>query len=296
MIEGAVLIAGPTASGKSRLALEMAQRSGGVILNADSMQVYSGLRLLTARPDADDAARAPHLLYGHVDPATAYSTGQWLRDVAALHETGALAGRTPIFVGGTGLYFRALTEGLSEMPAIPDDIRTRWRYRLNEEGPARLHRLLMAVDPQAAMALQAADGQRIVRALEVMETSGRSVLDWQRDKGSPLIELASSTRMVLDIDRNLLRDRINQRFDQMIAAGALDEVRSLMNRNLDPALPAMRAIGAPELAAYLAGEISLEAAAEKAKAATRQYAKRQLTWFRNQMGSDWTIVNNKAFT
>lgn len=285
MIKGAVLIAGPTASGKSRLALDMARRTGGVIINADSMQVYSGLRVLTARPDDDDLNAAPHLLYGHVDPSVAYSTGHWLRDVAALDEE--LAGRTAIFVGGTGLYFRALTEGLSAMPEVPDEIRMRWRARLEEEGPSQLHRELMDIDPKAATALQPTDGQRIVRALEVMEASRRSILEWQAQKGVPLVEAGGSERLIVTLDRDLLRERINARFDTMIGLGALEEVRVLRAGQLDPALPAMRAIGVPELSAYLDGQISLSEAVESAKAATRQYAKRQLTWFRNQFGAGW---------
>jgi tRNA dimethylallyltransferase len=290
VIEGAVLIAGPTASGKSRLALDWAQRTGGVIVNADSMQVYSDLRVLTARPGLNDLAAAPHLLYGHVDASIAYSTGQWLRDAMQLLREGAFRERTPIFVGGTGLYFRALTDGLSAMPDIPEHVRTRWRYRLNEEGASRLHRALMQVDPAAAMRLQASDGQRIVRALEIFDASGRSVLDWQNEKRKPLVDPASTRRMLIKVDRDVLRDRINTRFDAMIEGGALQEVDTLLARGLDPALPAMRAIGVPELAAHLRGEMPLDEAVEKAKAATRQYAKRQLTWFRNQTGPEWESI------
>lgn len=292
MIEGAVLIAGPTASGKSQLALDWARRTGGVIVNADSMQVYSGLRVLTARPGPDDLEAAPHRLYGHVDPSVAYSTGQWQRDVAAF--SAELAGRTPIFVGGTGLYFRALAEGLSAMPDIPEHVRTRWRYKLSEEGPERLYRILMNVDPRMAMTLRATDGQRIARALEVLEASDRSLLDWQEQKGRPLINPASATKLLMVIDRDVLRQRINARFDAMLEQGALEEVQALRARNLDSALPAMRAIGVPELIAHLDGALSLADAADRAKAATRQYAKRQLTWFRNQLGADWKLAGNLA--
>lgn len=289
MIKGAVLIAGPTASGKSRLALDVARRTGGVIINADSMQVYSGLRVLTARPDDDDLAAAPHLLYGHIDPSVAYSTGQWLRDAAALD--GQLAGRKAIFVGGTGLYFRALTEGLSAMPDVHEEIRNRWRARLEEEGPAELHRELANIDPKAASALQPNDGQRIVRALEVIEASGRSILDWQAQKGTSLVDVESAERLLVDIDRDLLRQRINSRFDAMIALGVLEEVRELVARKLDLSLPAMRAIGVPELSAHLEGKSSLSNAVDRAKTATRQYAKRQLTWFRNQLGPGWKAID-----
>lgn len=290
MIEGAVLIAGPTASGKSRLALDWARRTGGVIVNADSMQVYAGLRVLTARPGPEDLAAAPHALYGHIDPSVAYSTGQWLRDAGALSKE--LDGRVPIFVGGTGLYFRALILGLSAMPDIPEHVRTRWRYKLKEEGSARLHRVLMGVDPKAAMSLQASDGQRIVRALEVLDASGRSLLDWQAEKGKPLVDTASVTKLLVTIDRDELRGRINGRFDAMLEGGALEEVRELRMRNLDAALPAMRAIGVSELSAYLDGALTLAEASERAKAATRQYAKRQLTWFRNQLDTNWRAVTS----
>jgi tRNA dimethylallyltransferase len=286
-IKNAILIAGPTASGKSRLALDMARRHDGVIVNADSMQVYDVLDVLTARPGAEDLKAAPHLLYGYVDPAVAHSTGAWLRDVAALVEQGSLAGRTPIFVGGTGLYFRGLTEGLSHMPAIPEAIRQRLRGRLDAEGPAELHRELARLDPPVAARLQASDGQRIVRALEVLEASGRSIAAWQASKGEPLVDAASARKLVIDIERNVLTQRIDDRLDQMVALGAVDEVRQLLARDLDRSLPAMRAIGVPEFAAAISGEISLEEAVSRAKIATRQYAKRQATWFRNQFDASW---------
>lgn len=289
-LKNAILIAGPTASGKSRLALELAQKNNGVVINTDSMQVYQLLNVLTARPDAENMQAAPHRLYGHVDPASAYSTGAWLNDVAALLHEDGLAGQTPIFVGGTGLYFRALTEGLSKMPAIPEDIRTRLRTRLTEEGPAELHRQLMSLDPDVAIKLQAGDGQRIVRALEVLEASGQSIAAWQAQKGTPIVDAASANKIVLDIDRDVLTRRIDDRLDQMVAKGAVDEVRQLLARRLDPALPAMRAIGVPEFSAALAGEISMDEAVGLAKIATRQYAKRQATWFRNQFDSSWQRV------
>lgn len=294
MIGGAVLIAGPTASGKSRLALDWARRTGGVIVNADSMQVYADLRVLSARPGDEDLTAAPHLLYGHVDASVAYSTGQWLRDAADLAQSGTFTNRPAIFVGGTGLYFRALTEGLSAMPEIPEAIRTRWRDRLNEEGATGLHGVLMKVDPQAATQLRANDGQRIVRALEILDASGRSILDWQQQKGKPLVDPATARKMIVTVDRDILRSRIDARFDAMMRGGALEEVTALLARKLDLALPAMRAIGVPELASHLRGEATLEAAVERAKAATRQYAKRQLTWLRNQMGSDWQAIDSHS--
>lgn len=286
-IRNAILIAGPTASGKSRLALELAEALGGVVVNADSMQVYSVLDVLTARPGADEMRRAPHLLYGHVDPGMAYSTGGWLRDVVSLAGSGRFSAARPIFVGGTGLYFRALEEGISEMPDIPGSVRERWRRELAEKGPEELHRVLMREDPQVATTLRAGDGQRIVRALEVLEASGRSILQWQRERGTPLIDLESACFAVIEPDRAELVDRIDRRFDGMVEAGALEEVKALQALRLDPQLPAMKAIGVRELGAALAGEITMAEAIERAKIATRQYAKRQSTWFRHQLGAHW---------
>jgi len=268
----------------------MARRTGGVVVNADSMQVYSTLQVITARPRAEDMQGVPHLLYGHVDPATAYSTGRWLRDVSGLIESGVLAGRRPIFVGGTGLYFRALLGGLSEMPGIPPPVRQRWRSKLSEEGPRELHRILMQDDPQLGARLKPTDGQRIVRALEVLEASGRSMTEWQAETGAPLVDAESAERMVLLPDRALLHARIEARFDRMVADGAVEEVQALLALRLDPTLPAMKAIGVPELAEVIAGREKLDAAITKAKVATRQYAKRQMTWFRNQMGPEWQHI------
>lgn len=289
-VKDAILIAGPTASGKSALALALAGRHGGVIVNADSMQVYAILDVLSARPGAEEMERAPHRLYGHVPPAVAYSTGAWLRDVERLAAEGAFAGRRPIFVGGTGLYFRALSEGIAEMPDIPDLIRRRWRDALAEQGPEGLHRVLMGKDEAAAARLKPGDGQRIVRALEVLEASGRSILIWQAERGAPLIDRASAHFYVIEPERAALAARIEARFDTMIERGALDEVRRLSALGLDPALPAMKAIGVPELRAAMAGEIGIPEAIRRAKTATRQYAKRQATWFRHQLDGDWRRV------
>ncbi|TIP31373.1 MAG: tRNA (adenosine(37)-N6)-dimethylallyltransferase MiaA, partial [Mesorhizobium sp.] len=187
-----ILIAGPTASGKSALALDVAERKGGVIVNTDSMQGYSVLDVLTARPSAAETARVPHYLYGHVHPSTAYSTGAWLRDVTGLIAEGIFSGRPAVFVGGTGLYFRALAEGISDMPDIPPSVRERWRYELKEQGAERLHRVLMHQDSAVAMQLRPTDGQRIVRALEVLDASGRSILEWQAARGQPLIDRDSA--------------------------------------------------------------------------------------------------------
>lgn len=286
-VKNAILIAGPTASGKSALALDLAERNGGVIVNTDSMQGYSVLDVLTARPGPAELARVPHFLYGHVDPSTAYSTGAWLRDVTKLIDDGTLSERPVIFVGGTGLYFRALTEGISEMPDIPKSIRDRWRYELQEQGAVRLHRILLREDSAAGMMLRPTDGQRIVRALEVLDASGRSILDWQAARGRPLIDRSSARFFVIEPERAALVERIDARFDSMLDKGALDEVKQLSALGLDPDLPAMKAIGVRELQAALAGAISFPEAIERAKIATRQYAKRQTTWFRHQLGPEW---------
>ncbi|MFE0015231.1 tRNA (adenosine(37)-N6)-dimethylallyltransferase MiaA [Mesorhizobium sp. NPDC059054] len=286
-MKDAILIAGPTASGKSALALEIAEHVDGVIVNTDSMQGFAILNVLTARPGPEDLARVPHFLYGHVHPSTAYSTGAWLRDVMELIGKNALAGRRPIFVGGTGLYFRALAEGISAMPDIPSHIRERWRHELIERGAPRLHRELMLRDSAMAMQLRPSDGQRIARALEVLDASGRSILSWQSQRGEPLIDRTSAHFFVIEPDREALRTRIDRRFDAMIEQGALEEVRQILALGLDPALPAMKAIGVRELQAVLDGEMDAGAAMERAKIATRQYAKRQSTWFRNQLGAEW---------
>lgn len=286
-MKNAILIAGPTASGKSALALDLAERKGGVIVNTDSMQGYSVLDVLTARPEAADLARAPHFLYGHVHPATAYSTGAWLRDVMKLIDDGTLSGRPVIFVGGTGLYFRALAEGISEMPDIPQRIRDRWRYELKEQGAVKLHGLLLREDSATAMTLKPTDSQRVVRALEVLDASGRSIREWQAERGQPLIDRGSARFFVIEPDRAVLVGRIEKRFDQMLDKGALDEVRRLSALGLGRDLPAMKAIGVRELQAAMAGEIGFPEAIERAKIATRQYSKRQTTWFRHQLEPEW---------
>lgn len=289
-MRGAILIAGPTASGKSALALKLARETGGVIVNADSMQVYAGLRVLTARPDAADEAENPHLLYGHVDPAESYSTGRYARDVAALFDEGAFAGKKAIFVGGTGLYFRSLIQGLSRMPEVPEPIRQKWRAAAQDEGAAALHRLLAERDPAAAAAIHAADAQRIVRALEVLDASGKPISHWQKSAGAPVVDPGSARLFVIEPDREELGLRISRRFDAMMGEGALEEARAIGARNLDPSLPAMKAIGLRELLAADRGEMTFDEAIERAKIATRQYAKRQMTWFRTQFGPEWRRI------
>ncbi|WP_027572496.1 tRNA (adenosine(37)-N6)-dimethylallyltransferase MiaA [Bradyrhizobium sp. WSM1743] len=279
----AVLIAGPTASGKSALALELALATGGVVINADSMQVYRDLRIITARPTAADEALVPHRLYGHVDAAVNFSAGAWVSDAArALDEARAL-GRLPIFIGGTGLYFKALTAGLSVVPPIPAEVRDDVRARLERNGVEALHAELARRDPRAAERLNLRDRTRIARALEVMEATGRSLLDWHREGQPPLLPKDSFRAVFLAPERDELYARIDARFDAMLGAGALREVERLAARHLDPLLPAMKAHGVPALIRHLRGELSLEEAAGIGRADTRHYAKRQFTWFRHQL-------------
>lgn len=261
-----------------------------MIVNADSMQVYSILRVLTARPGAAEMAEVPHLLYGHVPPSRPYSTGAWLRDVEELVRSGILEDRTAIFVGGTGLYFQALTRGFSPMPDIPDGIRRKWRARLADDGAPELHHVLGGLDPQAAGVLRPSDGQRIVRALEMFEASGRSIIDWQQERTEPLVDLHKTPALIIDPDREELYARIDERFDRMLDEGAADEVRALLAEDIDPAMPAMKAIGVRDIGGALAGETDLSTAVAEAKRATRRYAKRQSTWFRNQMGAEWRRI------
>ena len=282
-----ILIAGPTASGKSALALRLAREASGVIVNTDSMQVYDTLNLLTARPGPDDLNVAPHYLYGHVSPSIAYSTGRWLTDVEEVLNRSELFEKTMIFVGGTGLYFRALLGGLSAMPDIPADIRMHWRRQDAELGAEKLHAILTRKDPLAASTLRPTDSQRIVRALEVVDTSGRSIIEWQKATGRALIDAEAARKIVIDPDRKWLGARIASRFEAMMKTGAIDEVKSLLSLGLPRELPAMRAIGVREIAEVLANRLGAEEAAELATIATRQYAKRQMTWFRNQLGDDW---------
>jgi len=288
-----VLIAGPTASGKSALALRLADKLGGTIVNADSMQVYRDLRIITARPTPEEEARAPHRLYGHVDAAINYSTGQWLRDVGAVLNELSRAGRPAILVGGTGLYFKALTTGLAAVPPIPADVRSTVRGRLETEGVRALYEELRDRDPGTANRLMPNDRSRISRALEVVLATGRSLSDWHREGMPPLVDAANAAKVFITCERQELLRRIETRFAAMLKAGALGEVRKLAARKLDPTLPAMKAHGVPWLIRHLNGEISLDEAAEGAIMDTRRYAKRQLTWFRNQM-RDWLWVEPGA--
>jgi tRNA dimethylallyltransferase len=279
----AVLIAGPTASGKSALALRLAEQASGTIINADSMQVYRDFRVLTARPTPEEESRAPHLLYGHLDAAEHYSAGRWLTDASRALSEVERAGRLPIFVGGTGLYFKALTWGLSSMPAVPEAVRAKIRGEAEGVEAAELHARLAARDPATAARLRPSDRQRVIRALEIFEATGRPLVEWQASPGKPLIEPGQAISVFLAVERKELGARIDARFDKMLAEGALEEVRAFADRKLDPSLPAMKAHGAPWLMKHLAGEMSLAEAAKEAKADTRKYAKRQETWFRHQL-------------
>lgn len=282
-----MLIAGPTASGKSALALAFAEATGGTIVNADSMQVYDGLRILSARPSDEDLMRAGHRLYGHVAPKVLYSTGAYARDAGAVLSELRAAGRLPIVCGGTGLYFRALLGGIDDMPAVDPNVRAAWRARMAEEGPERLHGELASRDPEAAARIRPGDPQRILRAIELFETTGRPLSALQKRAGEPLIDEAAALKIVLTPPRDWLRRRIADRFEAMMAGGALEEAEAFLARPGAFEGTAGRAIGVPELAAHLAGELSLDEATARAITRSRQYAKRQDTWFRHQFGPDW---------
>ena len=279
----AILIAGPTASGKSALAFELAQATGGVVINADSMQVYRDLRVITARPTVEDEARVPHRLYGHVDAAVNFSAGSWVADAATVLAEVRAQNRLPIFTGGSGLYFKALTRGLSAVPPIAPEIRDSVRARLERNGVEALHAELAQRDPASAERLKPRDRIRVARALEVVEATGRSLTDWHRDGLPPLLPPGQFAALYLSADRDALYARIDARFDVMLESGALDEVAALAARRLDPLLPAMKAHGVPALIRHLNGEITREEAAAIGRADTRHYAKRQFTWFRHQL-------------
>lgn len=275
-----VLIAGPTASGKSALALRIAETQGGVIVNADALQVYEGWRVLTARPSPEEEARAPHALYGHVPFGAEYSVGDWLRALRPLLSGAA----RPIIVGGTGLYFRALTEGLAEIPAIPPEVRA----EADAMPDAGLLAALDRVDPALAARIDRQNRARVQRGWEVWRATGRPLSAWQAETAAPDLPLAQTVPLVIDADRDWLNDRIARRFDMMLDEGALEEARANLPR-WDTAGGARKAIGAPELIAHLRGEMTLAQAREAAIIASRQYAKRQRTWFRARMGG-WTSV------
>ncbi len=286
----AVLIAGPTASGKSALALDIAEQLDGVIINADSMQIYSDLRIITARPSPAEEARVPHRLYGHVDAALSYSVGRYLGDVADALARADRQGKLPIVVGGTGLYFKALTHGLAVIPPIPGTVRKDVREQLAAKGPEALHAQLAKLDAAGAERLRPTDRQRVARSLEVVLATGRPLADWHHQEVAPLLDPTEVVKLFVAPPREELYERIDARFDAMMDAGALTEVHRLAARRLDPLLPVMKAHGVPWLIRHLAGTMTLAEATKRAKLDVHHYAKRQFTWFRHQL-ADWTRVS-----
>lgn len=290
MAQRPILIAGPTASGKSKLAMTLAERHGGIVINADSMQVYRELAILTARPDAEDEARVPHALYGHVPAAEAYSVGRWLEDVRRTLDQARVEGRRAVIVGGTGLYFRALLEGLSPIPAIPEDIRAHWRGEAARLGARGLHAVLANKDAEMAARLRPSDPQRITRALEVLEATGLSLSVWQTRAGTPSLIEENTERLLVMRDRQELFERCDARFDIMLEAGCLEEAQQLLALNLDPMLPAMRAVGVRPLLLRLSGQLDEHDAIARAKQDTRHYVRRQLTWIKRHMSAWKTYI------
>ncbi len=279
-----MLIAGPTASGKSALALALAEECHGAIINADAMQVYKDLRILSARPGAADEARAPHLLYGHVPAAEAYSVGRFQRDTAAALAEANAMGALPIFVGGTGMYFSVLIQGIADIPPIPPEVRARARARLEEIGVAALHAELMARDPKTATKLKPSDPQRVVRAYEVLEATGKPLHSWQNETGTSVLAGLKLAKFAVSVPRADLRVHIRARFMAMLEAGAVEEAAAL--GSLDPALPAAKTLGLREILSWQRGEIGKDEMIEKTVIATGQFAKRQETWIRHRM-ADW---------
>lgn len=278
-----MLIAGPTASGKSALALKLARRIDGVVINTDSMQVYRDLRVLTARPTEDEEAQVPHRLYGHRDAAINCSVGIWLDDALAVLREARAAGQVPIFIGGSGLYFKALLRGLSNVPQVPAEVREAVRARMDRDGVEALHAELALRDPVAGAQLKPRDKARVARALEVIEATGKPIGEWHREGLPPALSPENVTAVFLSPERDELYGRIDRRFAKMVAQGALDEVAALAARDLDPMLPAMKAHGVPALIRHLKGEMPLEEAIGIGSLDTRHYAKRQFTWFRHQL-------------
>ena len=280
------LIGGPTASGKSARALALAERTGAVIVNADSQQLYAELRVLSARPDADEESRAEHRLYGVAAGDDPWSVGRWVRAVQDL--LAEIDGRPAVLVGGTGLYFTALTRGLADIPPVPGAVRQAIEADYDRVGEAAFRQRLAEVDPEAAARIEENDRQRLIRAMAVAAHTGRALSDWQADT-HPILMPASWTGQLILPEREALYAACDARCAVMLERGALDEVRALMDKGLSPALPVMKAVGVRELAAHLRGETSREVALDQMRQATRNYAKRQLTWFRNQM-PDWNRV------
>ncbi|SCA55647.1 tRNA dimethylallyltransferase [Candidatus Terasakiella magnetica] len=278
-----VVIGGPTASGKSATALDVAQEFNGVIINADSMQIYKGLPVVTACPTPEDEARIPHRLYQVMDPAETCSAGLWEKMCIEEINKAWAEGKLPVVTGGTGLYIKTLVEGISQLPPIPDDIRNAVRKRGDEDGVEALYKELCEKDPEMGARLKPRDMQRICRALEVLETTGKSLAVLQREiKPQPVLKADYATHVIMP-PRDILYGRCDKRFDIMLDQGAIEEVRALEAMKLDPKVPAMKALGVPELLSYVRGQTSLDEAREKAQMQTRRFAKRQCTWFRNQI-------------
>ncbi len=296
MGDNAILIAGPTASGKSSLALALAEALDGVIINTDSMQVYQDLHVLTARPDKMDHQRVPHKLYGYLDGGEVCSAARWAGDAEVAIRAALASDKIPVLVGGTGLYFRAVLHGLSDMPIIPDQVRTKVRQDLAQLGSNEMHQCLQAVDPRTADRLDPGDQQRIARALEVFYASGKPI-SWFQSQVKPgclanAYKKGSVHTFVIDWPREALYARCNSRFETMLTLGAVEEVQSLLTRGLSEDRPVMKALGVPELAAYLKGTLTLDQARERAMMMTRRFAKRQMTWFRNQT-REWTRIDGQ---
>lgn len=284
----AILIAGPTASGKSGIASRLAKALDGLVINADSMQVYRDLSIITARPNSGETAQVPHVLYGTVDGAVNYSVGHYLKDAEGALERARKEGRIPIFIGGTGLYFKSMLEGLSAIPPVPDEVRGFVRALAEKLGIQGTHAYLAMRDPEGARRLNPADGLRVQRAIEVWEATGRPISEFHGLRTPGLLSQARTINVFLNPEREALRHIIDRRFEAMMEAGAIDEVDALRRRNLDPMLPVMRAHGVPGLIDYLGGRCSLDDAVARGQADTRRYSKRQFTWFRHQMPSwDW---------
>ena len=287
-----ILIAGPTASGKSALALAVAEHVGGTIINADSMQMYRELRILTARPTPEDEARVPHAMYGFVPASEAYSAGRFVKDAAAAIDTARAEGRRPILVGGTGLYFKALLEGLSPVPEIDPGVRAHWRQMAADHGAYALWQMLTDSDPEMAFQLDPNDSQRIVRSHEVMAATGKSLAYWWRVPGVPVVDPENAVKLAVMPERTELHARADARFERMMVQGALAEAAAFAELNLDPTLPAMRAIGVGPLIATVRGQTPLDQAVIQAKAETRQYIKRQSTWFNGNIIA-WKIITSQ---
>lgn len=287
----AVLITGPTASGKSAAALDVAAAIGGAIVNTDSMQVYRPLRILTARPDDAELARVPHHLFGHVDMEERYSAGRYGREAAETLAALRGRGQIPVFVGGTGLYFAVLTEGIAEIPPVPAAVAAEARAKLEEVGNAAFHAMVMACDPQTGARLVPADSQRLLRAYSVFQATGRPLSAWQVGGAAPVLAGLNLARFVLNPSRPALHARIAARFAAMLEQGVVEEVRALPEP--DPALPAARILGLAAIRDFLGGRIERDAMAAAVVAATRQYAKRQVTWYRKKM-ADWHWVENEV--